>query len=154
MAAHRNRLRVRVRSFVTKAVLRYVSESEARIMIAENADGSEKLGEDMRPLEACALRLTRLKAPLTDIRLLAPERQPRRTTATITRGETENNAFVHEGVRLGPLDSIRALDAATAKVELWPKIHDKRNTVISAGVAYGVYCPWPPVETEPYLNFA
>jgi len=69
------------------------------------------------------------EGPLTDIRLLAPERQPRRTTATITRANG-NNAFVHEGVRLGPLDSIRALDAATAKVELWPKIHDKRNTVI------------------------
>jgi len=151
MAPHRNRLRVRVRSFVDKHVLRFVAEGEARDMIAENADGSERCGEDGKPLEACAVRLTRLKAPLTDIRLLAPERQERRTTATITRSETENNAFVHEGVRLGPLDSIRALDSATSKVELWPEIHDDRNVVISAGKAHGVIVADIP---ESYLNFA
>jgi hypothetical protein len=152
MAAHRNRLRVRVRSFVTNEILRYVSEYEARIMTAQNADGSEKLGDDLRPLEAVARRLSRLKAPLTDIRLLAPERQERRTTATITRGETENNAFVHEGVRLTAQDSIRSLDASVNKVEAWPHVFDQKNVVIAAGKAHGVI--HVPVIEERYLNFA
>ncbi|HLK53982.1 MAG TPA: hypothetical protein VKU42_11040 [Candidatus Angelobacter sp.] len=152
MAAHRNRLRVRVRSFVTNAVLRYVSEREARIMCAEHADGSEMLGEDAKPLEAIAVRLSRIKAPLTDIRLLAPERQERRSTCTITRSETENNAFVHPGVILSAQDSIRTLDAAVNKVEVWPHIFDERNVVIAAGRAHGVV--HVPRLEDRYVNFA
>lgn len=129
---HRNRIRVRIRSFVDKHVLRTCSEAEARLMCAEDS-----FGQAIEGLEPVAIRMTRLKAPFTDIRLLVPERRERRTTATITRAETENNAFVHEGVCLGPLDSMRELDAATGKIEAWPEVYDQKNVIVCAGRIHG-----------------
>jgi len=48
MAAHRNRLRVRV-VLRYESCARYVSESEARIMIAENAE-ARRAGRGYAPL--------------------------------------------------------------------------------------------------------
>lgn len=146
MAAHRNRLRVRVRSFVDNRVLRYVPMGEAREMIAQKADGSDMMGSDDKPIEPVARRLSRLKAPLTDIKLLAPLRRERQSPCTITGSETENFAFIHDGVRLSAKDSIRTLDAALSKVEAWPGVHDSKSPVVSAGTVYGVFCPYPPLE--------
>jgi hypothetical protein len=153
MASHRNRLRVRVRSFVDSHVLRCVSEREARIMCAENSDGSQMIGSDRKPLEPVADRLSRLKAPLMDIRLRAPERGEKPSPCTITLLDVVNNAFGQAYSQLGPTDSIRALQRSEDKISAWPEIHDERNVVISAGTAHGVkeYCPWPPNQL---LNFA
>jgi hypothetical protein len=137
---------VRVHSCADGHVLRHVTEREARVMCAEDS-----FGDRLEEIEPIARRLSRKKQRLQDIVLLIPARAERTSPCTITRSETENNAFVHEGVRLGPLDSIRALDSATAKVEAWPEIHDDRNIVISAGKAFGVIVADVP---ESYLNFA
>ena len=45
------------------------------------------------------------------------------------------------------------IDRAMSKVEAWPDTHDNKNTVIAAGVAYGVFCPWPP-QPERVITFA
>jgi hypothetical protein len=154
MAAHRNRLRVRVRSCVDGHILRYVSESEARLMIAQNADGSDKYGEDGKPMEAVAYRLSRLKAALTDIKMAMPLHRDRQSPCTITWGETVNSAFVHPGVRLSAKDAIRPLDAAVNKVQAWPSTHDDKAPVISAGKPYGVFCPYPPIDQTRIVTFA
>lgn len=153
MAAHRNRMRVRVRSCVDGRVLRFVSESEARIMIAENADGSEMIGEDGKPIEPVARRIS-LKKHVLEIKLLAPLRRERTSPCTITLTEAENCAFVHPGVRLSGKDAIRPLDAAMEKVQAWPSVHDSRAAIVSAGVVYGVFCPWPAMDESRVVTFA
>jgi hypothetical protein len=153
MAAHRNRLRVRVRSFVDGHVLRFVSESEARAMIAENADGSEMLGEDGKPVEAIAKRISLKKHDL-EIKLLAPLRRERTSPCTLTCSDADKNSIVHIGARISAKDSIRALEAAAAKVNAWPSIHDSRAPVVSAGTVYGVFCPFPPMDSTRIVTFA
>lgn len=152
MAAHRNRVRVRVRSFVTGEVLRYVSESEARFMCAENADGSDMLDVNGDPLEPIAIRLSRIKAPLTDIKLLSPERHRRNSACTLTRSDVEHNGLGKAFSSLGITDSIRAIERAESKVNAWPETHDDRAVVISAGKVHGAIL----VESIPdrILNFA
>jgi hypothetical protein len=135
---HRSRVRVRVRSFVDKHVLRMVSEHEARIMCGENADGTEMLGQDGKAIEAVARRLSRLKATLTDIQLLARERNERPSPAGLTFSDVQNNAFGSHFRALGSTDSIRALDRAAEKVAAWPEVHDYRNVIVCAGKVHGV----------------
>jgi hypothetical protein len=142
---HRNRVRVRVRSFVTGQVLQYVTESEARVMCAENADGSEMLGQDGRPMEPVARRLSRRKAALTDIKLLARVKSERPSDCTLSQIDAETNAFAQarfngSGVPLclAATDSIAALDRAEDKVKAWPLVHDDRAVVICAGKVHGV----------------
>ena len=55
-----------------RRVLRFVGEAETRLMC-----GEDRFGNALEGMEACARRLSAKKAPLTDIELLAPERQPR-----------------------------------------------------------------------------
>ena len=106
-------------------------------MCGENSDGSKMLGQDGKPLEPIAYRLSRLKAPLTDIRLLALGRPPRQGSATLTFRDAENNAFARVFSALGDTDSIQALERSTSKVEAWPEIHDDRAVVVCAGKVYG-----------------
>lgn len=135
---HKPRLRVRVRSFVDKHVLRVVSEHEARIMCGENSDGTEMLGQDGKPIEAVARRLSRIKATLTDIQLLAPERNERPSACGLTFSDVQNNGLGAHFRALGSTDSIRALDRAADKVAAWPHVHDDRNVIICAGKVHGV----------------
>ena len=108
---HKNRLRVKVRSFIDKGmalsqrrVLRYVGEAEARLMCGEDSFGN------------VARRLSAKKTPLTDIELLAPERQPRNVKATLTFSDSVNNGFakglsgswVDRRFRSTPLDTAEA----------------------------------------------
>ena len=137
MAAHRNRQRVRVRSFVDSHILRFCSEREARILCGETNDGHSLIGDDGKVVQPVAIRLSRLKAPLTDIKLLAPQRRDRQSPSSIIVSESENNAFVHEGVRLSPNDAIRPLDRAVEKIDAWPTVYDEKAPVICAGKAYG-----------------
>src|SRR5579871_1263578 len=134
----RNRVRVRVRSSVTGEVLRFVSEGEARLMCAENADGSDMLDYRGTRIEPVAMRLSRLKAPLTDIRLLDLNRGKRQSPCTLTESDVKNNAFGKAFSALGNTDSIRALDRAVNKVDAWPDEHDRKAVVISAGKVHGV----------------
>jgi hypothetical protein len=139
---HRNRVRVNVRSCVDGHILRVCSESEARQMCGENSDGSKMLGQDGKAVEPIAYRMTRLKAPLTDIKLLARERQPRNVKATLTFADVQNNAFAKAFKELGgPEISIRALESAENKVAAWPEIHDDRAVVICAGKVYRPEAP-------------
>lgn len=121
-----------------RIVLRYVTECEARRMCGENADGTVMYGQDGRALEPEARRLSRLKAPLTDIELLATQRKVRPIGGTITRADVENNAFAKAFSALGPTDSIRALDRAEGKVDAWPEIYDEKAPVVCAGKVYGL----------------
>lgn len=120
-------------------------------MCAENSDGSEMLGQDGNPLEAIAYRLTRLKAPFTDIKLMEPERNKRSSPCTLTMSDVQHNGLGQAFSQLGPTDSIRAIERAIGKIEAWPEIHDTRNVVISAGKAHGV--TEIAIENR-YLNFA
>lgn len=54
------------------------------------------------------------------------------SAASITDGDCEANA--------GAADRHRVI-VAREKVTSWPYEHDQNNVVISAGIAYGVYCP-------------
>jgi hypothetical protein len=135
---HRNRVRVRVRSFVDLHVLQYVSEHEGRIMCGENSDGSRMIGCDGKPIEAVARRLSRLKASFTDIQLMASAKSERASGCSLSQIDVQNNAFAQAFSALGETDSISALERATAKVGAWPDVHDDRAVVISAGKAYGV----------------
>lgn len=135
-----------VRSCVDGHYLCSVPLSEARDMIGENSDGSERLGSDGKPLQAVAKRLNRLKEPLRQIKMMAPMRTAKTSPCTITCSEVEKNAAVREGGTIHAKDSIRALDAAAAKVRVWPEIHDSKAPTVSAGIAFGVFCVYPPVE--------
>jgi hypothetical protein len=115
-------------------------------------------------LEPVADRLSRKKAPLTDIQLKSLARDEKPSACTLTKSDMLTNGVGAANPELrkrgrfsdGSLNDLKIgnyVDRAMSKVEEWPNAHDKRNTVISAGVAYGVYCPWPPTE-ECYLNFA
>lgn len=148
----RARIRVRVRSFLTGEVLRYCSESEARFMCAENADGSDLLDMRGERVEAVAIRLSRRKAPLTDIKLLSQERGKRNSACTLTRSDVENNGLGKAFSALGVTDSIRAIERAENKVTAWPETHDTRAVVISAGKVHGAIL----VESIPdrVINFA
>lgn len=142
-----------VRSCVDGHYLCSVPLSEARDMIGENSDGSERLGSDGKPLQAVAKRLNRLKEPLRQIKMMAPMRTAKTSPCTITCSEVEKNAVVHEGAVIHAKDSIRALDAASAKVKVWPEVHDHKSPTISAGVAIGVFCIYPPA-VERVVTFA
>lgn len=138
--------RVRVRSRVDGRVLFHVAEREARIMCAEDSHGNPLEG-----MEPNAMRLSRKKAPLTDIQLKSLAREEETSACSITRSESHNNAA-------GSLDPtlrqrLAFIDADMCKVEAWPETHDDRNFVISAGVPYGVFCPWPQQE-ERVVTFA
>jgi hypothetical protein len=125
---HRNRARVRVRSFLDNRVLRIVSESIARQMCDEDLAGGR--------LDNClpeAYRLSPKSAPLTDIRLLAAERAHQRTGATLSARDSQNNAFAKAfGVAGGPEISIRQLEAAEVKVNAWPEVHDYKAVLALA----------------------
>lgn len=131
---HRNRARVRVRSFVTGLVIRYVSELEARQMCDEDSKG-----ERLYLREPDAWRLSKKKQPLTDIKLVSALRSERPTEATLTFRDVDNNAMA-KGFKVlgGPEISIRALDRAEDKVEAWPEVHDDKAVVICAGKVHGV----------------
>lgn len=122
-------------------------------MIAENADGSDMLGNDGRPLEAVARRISLRKHAL-EIKLIAPLRQERTDRCTIPRRAVENNAFIHNGVRLSEKDSMHQLDADVELIEAWPAIHDSKAAIISAGTVYGVFCPYPPLDPSHVVTFA
>ena len=134
---HLNRLRVRVRSFVTNHVLRRVSEREAREMCDEDSRGDR-----LHLREPEAYRLSHKKAPLTDICLLAPAKSERPSPCTLTRSDVENNAFVQAFANrahlpLSAKDSTRALDEAENKVKAWPEVHDNKAVIICAGTVHG-----------------
>lgn len=79
--------------------------------------------------------------------------RPYRPARTITVTEVENNALDYQGAMLSPTDSIHAIQRAVAKVRVWPEIHDHKSPTVSAGVAIGVFCQYPPAE-ERYITFA
>jgi hypothetical protein len=146
-----SRVNVPVRSYVDNHILRYASHGEARLMIGENADGSQMLGEDGKPIEPVAKRISRPKQPL-EIKLLAPLRNDGQSGGTIPIRAIENNAFVHQGVRLSPQDSMRQLDADVALIAAWPEVYDDQAPTICAGRAVGVVS-YPPLE-DWVVNFA
>jgi hypothetical protein len=134
--SHRHdRLRVRVRSYHDlDRTLHWVTESEARVMCGENADGSIMFGQDGKPIQPVARRLSKLKHALSDIQLLAPARRGQGFQATLTFADIYHNAMAKAfDVLGGPEISIRTLNRAEAKVHAWPEIHDDRAVMICAG---------------------
>lgn len=130
----RHAFRVLVRSFVDyNTILRRVSVRDAEAMIESKE----------------ARRLSRIKQPLTEIRLNAPENMKDSSAATITRSEVMANA---EGAanpwrRLrdrvvrndaGKLEHREPnyIDDAMSKIELWPEIYDTKAVVICAGKVF------------------
>lgn len=130
---HRNRVRVNVHSFVDGHVLRLCSEADARLMCAEDSEGN--------PIEGCkpiARRLSRKKSKLTDIQLIARERNERTSPCTITMREAERNAFAQAGFALGAENRISTFEASIDKIDSWPNVHDENNVVVCAGKVHGV----------------
>lgn len=155
----RHAYRVRVRSRVDARVLFHVSEREARLLCAEDSQGNPLEG-----MERVADRLTRKKAALTDIQLKSLARDEKPSACTLTKSDMLANAAgsVNPEFRKqarfsdGSINDLKIgnyIDRSMSKVEEWPISHDKRNTVISAGVAYGVFCMWPQ-QPERVINFA
>lgn len=155
----RHAYRVNVRSRVDGRILFRVPEREARLLCAEDSQGNPLEG-----MERVADRLTRKKAALTDIQLKSLARDEKPSPCTLTKSDMLNNAAGSDNPDLrkrarftdGSVNGLKVgnyIDRAMSKVEQWPDTHDLRNTVISAGVAYGVFCPWP-VEAERVINFA
>jgi hypothetical protein len=136
----RVRVRVRVRSYVDSSrILHYVTESEARLMCGENADGSEMIGQDGQPIEPIARRLSLKKHQLTDIRMLAPVKGDGVVKTALSFADVVNNAFAKAFKVLGgPEISIRSLQRAEGKVDAWPEIYDEKAVVICAGKVHGV----------------
>src|SRR3954471_6093608 len=119
--------KVRVRSAADNRVLTHISEREARLMCGEDSHGNSLDG-----VQATAMRLSKKKEALRDIKLLHPMRADRTSPCTITMGDAVNNAFAHSGLGLDATDSIRALDRSISKIDAWPEVHDDRNLVISS----------------------
>lgn len=122
---------------VNDNVLRHITVREAFAMLAEGTVDPVK----------------NIKREIVAVQMKTLERNQGSSACTITRSETENNAFVHEGVKLSAKDSIGALERAIAKIKAWPDVHDERATVISAGKALGVFCPYPKYQ-ERVVTFA
>ena len=104
----------------------------------ENGDGTEMLGQDGKPIEAIARRLSKRKAALTDIQLLERAKSERSGSACLTAADSRNNAFHEAFSALGPSDSIRALERARDKVSAWAHIFDDKAVIICAGKVHGV----------------
>lgn len=148
----RHAYRVRVRSRVDGRILFHVAEREARLLCAEDSEGNPLDG-----MEPSADRLSRKKARLEDIQLKMLARDEKPSPCTLTKTD-----MLHNGIGAADPDQRKqsrfsdgtineqkignCIDRAMSKVEEWPHSHDTRNTVISAGVAYGVFCIWPAPE--------
>lgn len=128
------------------ALIRHVTLKQALEMIAEDLGGNEVEG-----LERVARRLTRKKAALTEIKMLAPVQMKDGDPCTLTRSDMEGNAIARADHELRGTG--KYADRAASKVEAWPDTHDDRAPVISAGFAFGVFCPWP-ASAERVLTFA
>lgn len=145
----RHAYRVRVRSRVDGRILFHVAEREARLLCAEDSAGNP-----LEDVESSADRLSRKKAPLTDIQLKSLARDERPSPCTLTKSDMLHNGMgavsADERKRArysdGSVDPFRVgnyIDRAMSKVEAWPETHDMRNTIVSAGVIYGMFCLWP-----------
>jgi len=153
----RHAYRVRVRSRVDGRVLFHVAEREARLLCAEDSEGNPLDG-----MECVADRLSRKKAPLTDIQLKMLARDEKPSPCTLTKSDMLNNGIAAVNPELrkqgrfsdGSVNDFKIgnyIDASASKVEEWPFAHDTRNVVIAAGKAHGVIVANP---EERYLNFA
>lgn len=116
---------VRVRSFIDGSVMRHVTIKQAREMCAEDS-----LGDSLDGVEASAVRLSRKKAPFTDIKLLAPEREEKNSPCTLTMGDMLNNGIGSVAPELrkqGKNNHIgNYIDRAMTKVEHWPFVGDTK----------------------------
>ena len=145
----RHAYRVRVRSRVDGRVLFHVAEREARLLCAEDSEGNPLEG-----MESSADRLSRKKAPLSDIQLKTLARDEKPSPCTLTKTDMLHNGIgaadpterKHARFSDGSINEQKignCIDRAMSKVEEWPHAFDTRNTVISAGVPIGVFCLWP-----------
>lgn len=108
--------------------------------------------------------VTNTRYQVVGIRLKELERNERTSPCTITCSEAQTNAigavtprlrrFARNENRQIMREKIgNYIDRAMSKVEAWPETHDTKATVISAGKALGVFCPYPPME-ERVVTFA
>lgn len=145
----RHAYRVRVRSRVDGRVLFHVAEREARLLCAEDSQGNPLDG-----MESSADRLSRKKAPLTDIQLKSLARDEKPSACTLTKSDMLNNGIGAATPELRKLAQFsdgstneqkigNYIDRAMSKVEEWPHTFDGKNTGICAGVVIGVFCIWP-----------
>ena len=154
----RHAYRVNVRSRVDGRILFRVPEREARLLCAEDSTGNPADG-----LEPVADRLSRKKAPLTDIQLKSLARDERPSPCTLTKSDMLANGIGAADPETrkqgkfsdGSVNSLKIgnyVDRAMSKVEEWPHAHDQKNVVIAAGKAHGVI--HVPMLEERYVNFA
>jgi hypothetical protein len=128
------------------------------MMCAENS-----FGNPLEGVEPKAVRLSRKKQQLTDIKMLALERGEKPSACALKMSDMLNNGMGAANPELrkrgrfsdGSVNDLRIgnyIDRAMSKVEEWPHAHDQKNVVIAAGKAHGVV--HVPVLEERYLNFA
>jgi hypothetical protein len=139
-------------------LLRHITLTQALEMLGETLSG-----DSIENVYPSAVRISRKKAKLADIRLMALERNEKPSACTLKMSDMVNNGIGaanpqlrkmgREGGRVSTLKIGNYIDRAMSKVEAWPEAHDTRNTVISAGTAFGVFCPWP-VVAERVLTFS
>ena len=117
-------LKVRVRSCVDDHILRWVTPKEARLMCAEDS-----IGNPLQDMEAVAVRLTRRKETLKDIRLRTPERAHDSSPCSISAKETWMNAMVENGLALRPTDTITEMDGISGKIKSWASASENNRAV-------------------------
>jgi hypothetical protein len=107
-----SRFMVRVRSCVDDHILRWVTPKEARMMC-----GEDNFGNALEGAEPVAVRLTRKKETLKDIRLRHPERAHDSSPCSISAKEVWLNAMVESGLALRATDTIAEMEGIAAKIQ-------------------------------------
>jgi len=122
---------VSVRSCVTGEHLRYVTQREARALCGEDFAGNA-----LDAVEPKAVRITRKKETLKDIRLLHPEGTGANSRASISARESETNALVEIGLAIDGATRISRMEAISDKIANWSRAsEDNRSvTITPAGI--------------------
>lgn len=119
-----SRFMVSVRSYVTGKHLRYVTVHEARLMCAEDAEG-----DPLPDVEAVAVRISRKKAALKDIKLRQLNREATGSPCAISAKESWLNALGESGLALRPSDSIAQMNGIAAKIRYQAEASENNRSV-------------------------
>lgn len=114
--------------------------------------------------EGKAVPVKNTRREIVAVQLKQLERNERTSPCTLTCSDAQSNAigavtpklrrFARDDNRRVMRDKIgNYIDRAMSKVEAWGPTHDDKAAVISAGVCYGVTCPWPKYQ-EQTVTFA
>ena len=105
--------------------------------------GEDAQGNALADAEPKAVRLTRKKEILKDIRLLHPEGTGANSPCSISAREIEINALVEIGLGIDGSDRISRMNGITNKVRAWASASENNRAVtcVPGGVVNLTVCP-------------